>query len=427
VILFALLFCFGVTFLTAGTVFFAYFDRVYREVGRVTSSRIHDHLQNFERAVEPRLRVGRRRAALSFSLLARFWLAFDVAATVMAVLFWQPASQASAAVEIILFVGAEIIVAMHIIPLILLLRTEGTWASSCSYLLRVALALIWPVAGLIEFVNAFLHLSESDEAQRSSGPQDTIESLVDAATAEGIIEHDEARLIEHVVEFSDISVRSVMTPASDVVAIRASATLAELRAKFVETKFSRLPVYESSLDEVIGIALARDILQVNEGEASCCTASEIVRPALFVPESKLGSDLLKEMQRKNQQMAIVVDEFGSTAGIVTMEDLVEEIVGEIGQEDRPHAPEILSEPSGAVVVRGNVPIGRLEDLFGFKWDEAGVNTVAGLLNRAAGHVPKAGEIVNYDGLRFEILEASDRKVLRLRVRRLTESSAAAVR
>jgi putative hemolysin len=426
-ILFALLFCFGITFLTAGTVFFAYFDRVYREVGRVTSSRIHDHLQNFERAVEPRLRVGRRRAALSFSLLARFWLAFDVAATVMAVLVWQPASQASAAVEIILFVAAEIIVAMHIIPLIIILRTEGTWASSCSYLLRVVLALVSPVAGLIELVNALLHLSESDEAQRSSEPQDTIESLVDAATAEGIIEHDEARLIEHVVEFSDISVRSVMTPTSDVVAIRASATLAELRAKFVETKFSRLPVHESSLDEVIGIALARDILQVNEGEASCRTAREIVRPALFVPESKLGSDLLNEMQRKNQQMAIVVDEFGSTAGIVTMEDLVEEIVGEIGQEDRPHAPEILREPSGAVVVRGNVPIGRLEDLFGLKWDESGVSTVAGLLNRAAGHVPKAGEIVNYDGLRFEILEASDRKVLRLRVRRLAEFSAAAVR
>jgi putative hemolysin len=425
VILFVLLFCFGVAFLTSGTVFFAYFDRVYRELGRVTSSRIHDHLQNFESTVEPRLRVERKRAALSFSLLVRFWLAIDVATTLIAVLVWQPAPQASAAVEIILFVAAEIIVAMHIIPLILLIRTKGTWAASYAYLLRVVLALVWPVAGLIEFVNVLLHLSEGDEAQRSPEPPDTIESLVDAATAEGIIEHDEARLIEHVVEFSDISVRSVMTPASEVVAIGASAMLTELRAKFVETKFSRLPVFESSLDDVIGIALARDILQVNEGEAGRRTAREIVRPALFVPESKLGSDLLKEMQRKNQQMAIVVDEFGSTAGIVTMEDLVEEIVGEIGEEDRPHAPEILREPSGAIVVRGNVAIGRLEELFGLKWEESGASTVAGLLNRAAGHVPKAGEIVNYDGLRFEILEASDRKVLRLRVRHMGEPSAAA--
>ncbi len=390
----------------------------------MTSRRIHEQFQIYDTSAEPGGGGGRRRAALSFSLLARFWLGMVVGATVLAVRALEP-SAAQGALEIVLFAGGEIVVAMHLMPLMLLLRTEGSWSAGCSGLLRFLLALVWPVAVVIEFTSGVLHLSEDEEAGPPPGSQEAIESLVDAATAEGIIEHDEARLIEHVVEFSDINVRSVMTPWSDVVAIRATATLEELRAKFVETKFSRLPVYESTLDDVIGIALARDILQVQEREAARRTARELVRPALFVPESKLGSDLLKEMQRKNQQMAIVVDEFGSTAGIVTMEDLVEEIVGEIGEEDRAPAPEILREPSGAVVVRGNVAIARLEELFGLKWEESGATTVSGLLNRAAGHVPAAGEVVIYEGLRFEILEASERKVLRLRVRQIPQPSAAA--
>jgi CBS domain containing-hemolysin-like protein len=153
-----------------------------------------------------------------------------------------------------------------------------------------------------------------------------------------------------------------------------------------------------------------------------------MRPALFVPETKLGSQLLKEMQQKNQQMAIVVDEYGSVAGLVTIEDLVEEIVGEIGEEDRHPAPDVVREPDGSLVLRGSVSLEKVQELFEVEFNAAAGDastTVAGLLNSVAGHVPSAGESFDYDGLRFEVLEANQRKVLRLRARRRAAAAAPA--
>jgi len=205
------------------------------------------------------------------------------------------------------------------------------------------------------------------------------------------------------------------------VAIAASSTVAQLRALLIETKFSRIPVYEESLDDIIGVVFARDLLQIPESEASSRTARELARPAFFVPETKHGSDLLKEMQRRNQQMAVVVDEHGSVGGIVTVEDLVEEIIGEIGEEDRAPSPDAVREADGSLILRGSLSLEKVQELLGVEWDVSGeesATTIAGLLNHIAGHVPAAGERVEYRGLRFEILEANQRKVLRLRARRL---------
>ena len=222
------------------------------------------------------------------------------------------------------------------------------------------------------------------------------------------------------VEFSDKRVREVMTPRPDVVAITAAATIEQLRRLLVETKFSRIPVYEGDLEEIIGIVYARDLLQIPEREHARRTVRELTRPALFVPETKLGSRLLKEMQQKNQQMAIAVDEYGSVAGVVTIEDLVEEIVGEIGEEDRPPAPDVVRENDGSLILRGSVSLEKLRELFSVEVEMAHdqpAMTVAGLLNRVAGHVPAPGERIDCDGLRFEVLEANQRKVLRVRARK----------
>jgi len=254
---------------------------------------------------------------------------------------------------------------------------------------------------------------------------------VDAATEEGIIEQEDARLIEQVVEFGDKRVRDVMTPRPDVVAIAAKATLEDLRDLIVEKKFSRVPVYDKSLDDVLGIVVSRDMLEVPEREAAHRAVRELTRPALFVPETKLGSELLKEMQQKNQEMAIVIDEYGTMAGIVTIEDLVEEIVGEIGEEDRRQVPDVVRESGGAMMLRGSVPLDKLTELFGVSSEaaaeEANASTVAGLLNRVAGHVPRTGEILESDGLRFEVLEANQRKVLRVRARKIAASAASSAR
>jgi CBS domain containing-hemolysin-like protein len=408
----------GILFLTAILLFFSYLDRVYRELGRASTGRIHDHLETFESEVAPRFHMQPRRAALAFSLLTRLWLVLVAAITARAVIFFSLGTW-EAALEMIFFLGAEVVVAMQFLPSLLLARAPGNWIAPFVPIVRAFVLLTWPVLAVLELLVSVLHVSE-EEQSAPAAEQQAIEDFVDAATEEGIIEQDEARLIEQVVEFGDKRVREVMTPRPDVIAIRADASLEELRELAVETKFSRLPVFEKSLDDIVGIVMARDMLEVPDTEAAHRTVRELMRPALFVPETKFGSELLKEMQRKNQQMGIVIDEYGLMAGVVTIEDMVEEIVGEIGEEDRRPAPDVIREAGGALVVRGSVPVDKVGELFGVKLDAAmrhsTSSTIAGLLNSVAGHVPRTGEIIEADGLRFEVLEANQRKVLRVRVR-----------
>jgi putative hemolysin len=310
---------------------------------------------------------------------------------------------------------------MQFLPSLLLAGIEGNWVAPFVPVVRLFVWIVWPIQAVLDLLVSVLHLSE-EEVITAEHEQQTIEAFVDAATEEGIIEQDEARLIEQVVEFGDKRVRDVMTPRPDVVAIKSSSTLDQLRKLVVETKFSRLPVYEKSLDDIVGIVMARDMLEVPDRDAAQRTVRELMRPALFVPETKLGSELLKEMQRKNQQMGIVIDEYGLMAGIVTVEDLVEEIVGEIGEEDRRPAPDVIRESGGTMVLRGSIPLDKIGELFGVQLDAASqhsnASTIAGLLNGIAGHVPRTGEVIEFDGIRFEVLEANQRKVLRLRARKV---------
>jgi CBS domain containing-hemolysin-like protein len=333
-----------------------------------------------------------------------------------------------AALEVVLLLGLEVVIAMQLLPVLLLAGVSGNWLAPLVPVVRVFLGLLWPIRAIVDLNISVLHLSEEEPSEPAS-EQQALEALVDAATEEGIIEQDEARLIEQVIEFGDKRVRDVMTPRPDVIAIPASATLEELRDRVVETKFSRLPVYEKTLDDIVGIVVARDMLEVPDRDAARRTVSTLMRPALFVPETKFGSDLLKEMQRKNQQMAVVIDEYGLLAGVVTVEDLVEEIVGEIGEEDRRPAPDVIRESGGAMVLRGSVPVDKVGELFGVQLDtaaqHANATTIAGVLNGVAGHVPKPGEVVEFDGLRFQVLEANQRKVLRVRVRPAASAASAA--
>src|ERR1700740_3256922 len=390
-----ILYTIGVLALTAGLALFAYLDRVYRELGRIVTGRIFAHLQTFEADVEPRFKMDRQRAALAFTLLARLWLVLVAAVTARGVIFFVPGSW-EAALEMVFFLSAEVIVLMHLLPSLLLAGVRGNWIALFVPAIRVFAWMFWRVQVVLELLVSVLHLSEDQQAAEAD-EQQSIEAFVDAAAEEGIIEHDEARLIEQVIEFGDKRVRDLMTPRPDVVAIRAGATLEELSDLIVETKFSRLPVYEKSLDDIVGIVMARDMLEVPDRDAAHRTVRELMRPALFVPETKFGSELLKEMQRKNQQMAMVIDEYGLMAGVVTVEDLVEEIVGEIGEEDRTPAPDVVREASGALIIRGSVQLEKVSELFGVQLDSgmqhSAATTIAGLLNSVAGHVPRTGEVI----------------------------------
>jgi CBS domain containing-hemolysin-like protein len=420
------LYVLGISALGVGLVIFSYLDRIYRELGRVNKGRVREHLELFEAEIEPHFGLERTRATTGFRLLANLWLVLVTAETARGVIVFVPGTW-DALLQALVYVLVEVLLLSQFIPDFMLARTKGRWLVRLALVIRVFLWIVWPFRVVLELASSLSRISDDQHADGSAAQEEGIGALVDAAEQEGILDPGEAQMIEQVVEFSDKRVLEFMTPRPDVIAIPANLTVADLRKVLINTKFSRIPVYEDSLDDITGIAFARDLLQIPESEAATRTVRELARPAFFVPETKHGSDLLKEMQRRNQQMAIVVDEHGSVAGVVTVEDLVEEIIGEIGEDDRVPSPDAVREPDGSMILRGSVSVEKVQELFGVEWDVSGeesATTIGGLLNHIAGHVPAAGEHLDYGGLRFEILEANQRKVLRLRGRRLPSAVAA---
>jgi putative hemolysin len=412
----------GVLAILAGLTVFSYIDRIYRELGRVATKRIHGHLDVFETEIEPHIGLKRRPAALAFSLLARLWMVAVAVLTARGVIAFVP-ERWNAFVELLVFVPAEVVVAMHFLPDLLLARTTGRWLRPLMPVIRGFLLLVWPLCAVVEVAASLARISDEDGAggePEGRTEQEGIEALVEAAQEEGILKHDDAELIEQVMEFGDKRVREVMTPRPEVVAISADSSLEDLRQLVVEKKFSRIPVFGESLDDMTGIVYSRDLLEVSDDDARHQKVRTLVRPALLVPETKYGSELLKEMQKKDQQIALAFDEHGLFAGLVTAEDLVEEIVGEFGEQDRRPVPDVLRDPDGSMILRGSLSLDKLRELFSVELEsdpDEPFTTVAGLLNHLAGHVPTAGERIDYDGLKFEVLEANQRKVLRLRARR----------
>ena len=399
---------------------FSYLTLIYRELGRMTTGRVHEHLDIFEAEIEPRLQIKRRSGGRTFRILGHFWLAFLVLETTRGIVYFNP-GRWEASVEFIVFLTLEVVVLMHFLPDMLLYRTTGRWLLPLLPLIRLGMWLAWPVRVFLEGAETLARIAEHEpERTEEQRTEEGIEALVEAAEEEGIIEPEQGDLIEQVVEFSDKRVREVMTPRPDIVAIAADATLEELHTRFVDTRFARLPIYEKSLDDIFGAAYAHDLLQIADADLPKRKARELAHPVLFIPETKVGSELLREMRQKGHPMAIVIDEHGLVAGLATVEDLVEEIVGESGRDLKQPAPDVVREPDGGLVMRGSMSIDDVEELlgvhFGEKSDEA-VTTIAGLLSHVSGKVPAPGDKVDIEGYRFEVLEANQRKVLRLRIRK----------
>jgi len=233
---------------------------------------------------------------------------------------------------------------------------------------------------------------------------------------------DEGRLVDSVARFAETLVRDVMTPRPDIVAVAADATVNDLRRVFGETKFSRLPVYGDNLDDVVGVVSVRDLIEY-DGDGSD-PARSLARPPFVVPVTKKIADLLKEFQAGRIAFAVVIDEYGGTAGIVTVEDIVEEIVGEIKDEYDMEAEPISVEHDGAVVVAGRAKVDRLEQaLETALTDGEHVSTVGGLVTTVFGRVPRAGESVEYRGFSVEVMDAEQSRVNRVRFRKVAEAAA----
>lgn len=410
-----------IVLLALGLPIFSYLTLIYRELGRMTTGRVREHLEIFETEIEPKLRINRRSGGRTFRILGHFLLAFLVLETTRGVVYFVPGRWESF-VEFCVFLTLEVVIAMHFIPDTLLYRTDGRWLLPLLPLVRGAMWLVWPARVFLEGAESLARISEHEvEKTEEQRTEEGIEALVEAAEEEGIIEPEQADLIEQVVEFSDKRVREVMTPRPDIIAIAADASLEELHAKFVETKFSKMPVFEKTLDEIYGVVNAQELLHIADSDLPRRKVRELARPALFVPETKAGSDLLREMRQKGQPMAIIIDEHGSVAGLATVEDLVEEIVGESGNEGRPPAPDVVREADGGLVMRGSVDITDVEELLGVRFGGESyetVTTIAGLLSHVSGKVPAPGDKIEMEGFCFEVLEANQRKVLRLRISKL---------
>ncbi len=284
-------------------------------------------------------------------------------------------------------------------------------------LIAFLIILARPFFGLLSL---FKRLYEETEPTVSPAGEETTEEEIQAyleiGQDEGILEKEDTQLIQSVVEFGDTLVREVMTPRTRIAACSEDATMGELRDIMLESRHSRIPIYRGDMDHIIGVAYIRQLLaQYSQGRESESIAG-LIHPALFVPETKRVSALLKELQLRGDHTAIVIDEFGGVAGLVTIEDLLEEIVGEIRDEDQAKISEIVEESPKSYVFRGSAELYHLEDLAGKKFTVHDASTVAGLIASYLGRIPAPGEEFDLEGLRIQILDADRKRIRRLRVR-----------
>jgi CBS domain containing-hemolysin-like protein len=305
------------------------------------------------------------------------------------------------------------------LPQLLYRRTSGRWLLGTVPLLRALALAARPFVALLSFFQSLIDLTESTAREEEPPtPAENIEALISAGTEEGLIGEQDRELIQSVVEFGDKVVREVMTARPNIVAIQAEATLEELRQLVINEQYSRIPVYEQTIDQVIGFVHVRDMFEIDEEEREDRTVRELVRKVLSVPETKPVHDLMRQMQQENTHMVIVVDEYGNTAGLATMEDLLEVIIGEIRDEHEP-STDVIEDGKGGFIVSGNFDLDRVSDLLDtfHREDDIESTTVGGLISEWLGRVPKSGETVDRDGLRIEVLASDDLRVEQVRLSR----------
>jgi CBS domain containing-hemolysin-like protein len=405
----------------------SYISRVYSEFGKILTREIEENLDAWEELVEPQLGLTREHAAISAAVLQQLALVI-IALEFGAVLFDRAPHLArptyAEIAQAVLAMVLVVVLCNQLLPTLLFNRTRGRWAARLVWPIRLLLWLMTPITVFVRFFFSVAALAEEPATAEEESAVD-VEALLEAGEEEGILEESDRDLVRSAVEFGDKLVREVMTPRPEVFAVPESITLEQFLEQLREHVFSRVPVYRGSLDNVTGIAFAHDLLQITDEEATTRTMAGIQRPAEFVPETKRGYELLREMQREKQHMRIVIDEYGGVAGLVTIEDLLEQIVGNIRDEHEEDAPiqEPQREPGGVWLVPGSFPVDQLAGLFGEQDGLTALDatyeatTLGGLVSEIEGRIPLAGEVVLIEpiGLRLEVVSSTDRRVERLRV------------
>jgi CBS domain containing-hemolysin-like protein len=402
----------------------SYISRVYADFGKILTREEQENLDAWEELVEPQLGLSRDHAALCASVVQQLALG-GIVLQVCVFLFdrgpWLARPTWAEYAQALLVVVLVVVFCNQILPSLLFNRTRGHWVRPLVWFFRLLLWMVTPITVVVRFFFSVASLAEEPASPEEEAAVD-VEALLEAGEEEGILEESDRELVRSAVEFGDKLVREVMTPRPEIFAVKSSTPLEEFLELLKEHNFSRVPVYQEDLDHIAGIAFAHDLLQITDADAASRTVASIERPAAFVPETKRGYELLREMQREKQHMRIVIDEYGGVAGLVTIEDLLEEIVGAIGDEHEGDSAseEPVRERDSIWLVPGGFPVGRLSELFGDSiafGEEYEATTLGGLVSEIEGRIPLAGEVIVLDeqGLRIEVLASTDRKVEKLRV------------
>ncbi|MBV9283343.1 MAG: HlyC/CorC family transporter [Acidimicrobiia bacterium] len=285
-----------------------------------------------------------------------------------------------------------------------------------------ALVRFWPLRvlsrGLIGLANVIIPGKGLKEGPFVS--EEELLAMADVAEQEEVIEREERALIHSIIEFGDTVVREVMVPRPDMVTVVAATAVRDVLEIAMAAGYSRIPAYEQNIDDIVGIVYVKDLFRARE-DAGDRPVRELMRQPRFVPESKRVSELMREMQAEKFHMAIVVDEYGGTAGLVTLEDLIEELVGEIVDEYDVEEPNIEPMPGGDVRVNGRMPIDEVNELTHADFPEGDWDTVAGLFFNLIGHVPTEGETVDFNGHRLRAEKVQGRRIGRVRISKLASS------
>jgi CBS domain containing-hemolysin-like protein len=395
-------------------IFFTGIQTFYLE-GMRLRTRDLPSLQYFKSDVEPRLKLRSEDGTLTFSLWKHTCLLlFGI--LVLAQVVDGGGLTLSGLAETIGGAWLLMMLCAYLIPQLLFRRTSGHWIVPLLPLYSTAALLIRPLVLGLRFLHSLLDIATEEAApDEPATPAENIETLITAGAEEGLIEEDDRKLIQSVVAFGDKVAREVMTPRPNIVAIQADETLDALHELVVNEQYSRIPVQQNSIDDVIGFVHVRDMFEVPESDRPVRRVRELMRPIRFVPETKPVNDLMREMQQEGAHMVIVVDEYGNTAGLVTMEDLVEVILGEIRDEHEPDS-DVTEDGHGGFIVSGSFDLARVADVLNFRPDEdIESTTIGGLVTEWLGHVPKVGEAIERDGIRVEVLASDEMRVERVRL------------
>jgi len=262
--------------------------------------------------------------------------------------------------------------------------------------------------GILELFSRFL-------TGRKKVTADEIHDLIKASEEEGLVNEDEREMIRSIFSLRSTVVREIMVPRTDMACVSVEATVQELLSTILACGHSRIPVYENNIDNIIGLIYAKDLLKYWGEQQAQVLIRKIMRPPYFIPETKHLEQLLQEFKYKHVHLAIVIDEYGGTSGLVTIEDLLEQIVGDIQDEHDREEALFAANPDGSITADARMPVEDLEEYFGVEIERDKFDTIGGLIFHLTGKIPTKGEHIHCNGLHLTILDADERKIIKVRI------------